>query len=79
MMFGSRLSFVGLLAGGAIGFGLPLLWLSRVQQKRLAAFEEQFNQYKSGNMGDIPPEVLDELKNYTQFWDSGKREVFQVV
>jgi tight adherence protein B len=41
MMFGSRLSFVGLLAGGAIGFGLPLLWLSRVQQKRLAAFEEQ--------------------------------------
>jgi hypothetical protein len=50
-----------------------------MEVENLAAFEEQFNQYKAGNMGDIEPEVLEELKNYTQFWESGKREVFQVV
>lgn len=50
-----------------------------MEVENLAAFEEQFNQYKQGNMGDIAPDVLEELKNYTQFWESGKREVFQVV
>jgi hypothetical protein len=45
----------------------------------LAAFERQFNEYRSGNMPGIDSAVLEELKTYTELWTSGKREVFQVI
>lgn len=48
------------------------------QVKDLAEFEQQFNEYKSGKM-DIDPKLAQELANYTELWQSGHREVFQIV
>ena len=53
--------------------------IMEMEVENLAAFEEQYNQYRQGNMGDIDPEVLEQLKNYTDMWESGKREIFQVI
>lgn len=44
----------------------------------LAEFEQQFNEYKSGKL-DMDPALAAELKNYTELWKTGKREIYQVV
>lgn len=50
-----------------------------MQVESLADWERQFNEYKSGNMGDLDPQLLEELKNYTELWETGRREMFQVI
>jgi hypothetical protein len=37
-----------------------------MQVETLADWERQFNEYKSGKMPDLDPQLLEEMKNYTE-------------
>jgi hypothetical protein len=45
----------------------------------LAEFEEEMKKMKSGDMGDMPADVMEEMKHYHEMFIEGKREVFEVV
>lgn len=46
----------------------------------LAEFEKQMEDFKSGKPDpNVDPEVMEEMKNYTEMYTHGKREIFQVV
>ena len=48
------------------------------QVKDLAEFEQKYNQYRNGQI-QIDPQVAAELSNYAELWQSGRREILQVV
>lgn len=47
-----------------------------MQAKNLAEFEAKMEEYKSGKMD---PKVAEEMKNYTEMYLTGRREVYQVI
>jgi hypothetical protein len=48
------------------------------QVKDLAEFEQMLSDYKTGKI-EIDAQLKQELANYTELWQSGHREVFQLV
>jgi hypothetical protein len=48
------------------------------QVKDLAEFERKYNEYRSGKL-TADPELAKEMANYAEMWQSGKREIFQIV
>ena len=49
------------------------------RMENVAAFEEEFEQYRSGKMPDVDAALMEEMKGYTELWLKGKREIFRIV
>jgi len=50
------------------------------QVKNLAGFEKQMEDYKSGKPDPkMDPRVAEEMSKYTEMYQAGRREVFQIV
>jgi len=47
--------------------------------EKLAEFEDEFEQYRSGKLPSVDAALMEEMKGYTELWIKGKREVFRVV
>src|SRR5688500_6812676 len=45
----------------------------------LADFEREMAEMKAGKIPEMDPELAEEMKNYTEMWLTGRREIFQVV
>ncbi len=45
----------------------------------LADWEKMMADYKAGKMGKMDPEVGKELAHYHEMYESGRREVYQIV
>ena len=50
------------------------------QVKSLAEFEKQMEDYKSGKPDPkMDPKVAEEMSKYTEMYQTGRREIFQIV
>jgi len=50
------------------------------QVKSLAEFEKQMEDYRSGKPDPkMDPKVAEEMSKYTEMYQSGRREIFQIV
>lgn len=48
--------------------------------KDLSEFERHMEEYRTGKMNPtMDPKVAEEMSNYTEMWQSGRREVFQIL
>ena len=46
----------------------------------LAEFERHMEEYRTGTLkSTMDPKVAEEMSNYTELWQSGRREVYQIV
>ncbi len=51
-----------------------------VEAKSLAEWEKQMEEYKSGKPDPkMDPKVAEEMSKYTEMYQSGRREIFQIV
>lgn len=51
-----------------------------VQVERLAEFEKEMEEYKSGKPDPkMDPKVAEEMSKYTEMYVTGRREIFQIV
>jgi len=48
------------------------------QVQNLAEFEQKYNEYRSGKI-TADPKLAEEMSHYAELWQSGRREIFQVV
>lgn len=48
------------------------------QVSSLAEFEKIFNEYKSGKI-EMPADLAKEMQHYGELWETGRREIFEVV
>ena len=54
--------------------------IMEMQFNTLAEFEKMMDDYKQGKPApNITPEIMEEMKKYTDMYLSGKREIFQIV
>ena len=50
------------------------------QMKSLADFEKEMEEYRSGKPDPrITPELAEELSKYTEMYQTGRREIYQLV
>lgn len=50
------------------------------QMKSLADFEKEMEEYRSGKPDPrITPELAEELSKYTEMYQTGRREIYQIV
>jgi hypothetical protein len=50
------------------------------QVKNLADFEKEMEEYKSGKPDPrMDPKVAEEMSKYTEMYQTGRREIFQIV
>ena len=48
--------------------------------KDLSEFERHMEEYRTGKMNPtMDPKVAEEMSNYTEMWQTGRREVFQLL
>jgi hypothetical protein len=48
--------------------------------KDLSEFERHMEEYRTGKMNPpMDPKVAEEMSGYTEMWQSGRREVFQIL
>jgi hypothetical protein len=45
----------------------------------LADWEKEMEKYKRGELPNMDPETMEAMRNYTDMYLTGKREVFQVI
>src|SRR5690348_13051482 len=47
--------------------------------ENLAAWEKQMEAYSKGQMPEMPPEVMEQMKNYTEMYYKGRREIYRIT
>jgi hypothetical protein len=50
-----------------------------MQVENMAAWEVEMDKYKRGEMPPMDPEIMEQMKNYTEQYLTGRREVWQVI
>lgn len=54
--------------------------VTETQMKSLADFEKEMEEYRSGKPDPrITPEIAEELSKYTEMYQTGRREIYQIV
>jgi hypothetical protein len=49
------------------------------QVASLADFEREMEEYATGKLPQMDPELLEEMKQYTDLWLTGRREIYRIV
>lgn len=54
--------------------------VAEMHVESLAQFEKEMEEYRSGEQASkMDPEVAEQMKNYTEMYLTGRREIYQIV
>jgi len=49
------------------------------QLASLTDFEREMEEYRTGKVPDMDASLMEEMKNYTELWLTGRREVYRIL